>query len=104
MNINKILPRTDIAKDLNASAPKVNGEAATAVAGDHGTPSDRVVLSKDYWELAQKGKTSDDVRWDRVDHIRSQLSDGTYEIPVEAIAGKMLDDTTKHAYLILNCR
>jgi flagellar biosynthesis anti-sigma factor FlgM len=106
MDINKILPRTDVVKDLNASPPKASGEDRSIIPGDQPAPLDRVVLSNDYRELAQaaKTKTSDDVRWDKIDHIRSQLSDGTYQIDPEAIAKKMLNDTTKPSYWMLNCR
>ncbi len=102
MDFNKILPRTYVVKDLNLTPSRACGDDKTTVAGDQAASLDRVVLSNDYRELAQTGRTSDDLRWDKIDHIRSQLSDGTYQINPLAIAERMLHDTTKPSYWILN--
>jgi flagellar biosynthesis anti-sigma factor FlgM len=96
MNINKIPPHsTDAIQDPNATTSKPNEEDKAGVVMDQGVSSDRVVLSKDYQQLAQTKKVTmsrDEVRTDKVDLIRSQLAEGTYQINPEGIAKKMLEE------------
>ena len=80
---------TDVAQSSGASAKP--GSQGKAVAGN----TDRVQLSKNYQDLAQAQKTimgTNEARTDKVQQIKNQLENGTYQINPGAIAGKMIDE------------
>jgi flagellar biosynthesis anti-sigma factor FlgM len=96
MNINKI-PQysTDVVQGLNATTSKQNREDNAGLVKDTGASSDRVDLSKDYQEMVQIKNvmmSRDEARTAKVELIRSQLANGTYQIKPEEIAKKMLDE------------
>ena len=78
-----------------APAPRPNGEEKTGSGKETGGLSDRVVLSRDYQELAQAQKVEmarDDIRTEKVDQIRGLIAKGAYVADPEKIAGRMLDE------------
>jgi flagellar biosynthesis anti-sigma factor FlgM len=78
-----------------APTPRPNGEQKTGAGKETGVPSDRVVLSRDYQDLAQAQKVDmarDDIRTERVDQIRSMIAQGAYVTDPEKTAGRMLDE------------
>lgn len=96
MNINKI-PQysTDAVQGPNAITSKPKREDNTGQVKDPGASSDRVELSKDYQEMVQTKQVMmnrDEARTAKVEHIRSQLANGIYQINPEEIARKMLDE------------
>jgi negative regulator of flagellin synthesis FlgM len=96
MAINKIPPYSiDVVQGPNATTPKPNEGDKAGKVKDQGAPTDRVVLSKDYQALVQAKKeimSGEEVRADKIERIRSQIADGTYQINPEEIAKKMLDE------------
>ncbi len=76
-----------------SSAPAKPGAQEKAAVGNAAS-SDRLQLSKDYHDLAQVQKTmgTNEVRTDKVQQIKNQLENGTYQVNPGAIAGKMLDE------------
>lgn len=93
MDIRKIPPYLTNALDKSSAAGKPEAqEKATVVSG---VSSDRVLLSKDYQDLAQAQKAitgTGEVRTEMVQQIKNQLESGSYQINPGAIAGKMLDE------------
>jgi negative regulator of flagellin synthesis FlgM len=57
--------------------------------------TDRVELSKDYQELNKVKRVTmelPDIRSERVDQVRKQIADNTYQVKVTQIADKMLEE------------
>jgi negative regulator of flagellin synthesis FlgM len=57
--------------------------------------SDRVAFSRGYQEIDKIKKVvmeMADIRTERVDHIRSMIQNGTYEVDPRQVADKMLDE------------
>jgi flagellar biosynthesis anti-sigma factor FlgM len=57
--------------------------------------ADRVELSKDYQELNKVKRVTmelPDIRSERVDQVRKQIADNTYEVKATQIADKMLEE------------
>jgi negative regulator of flagellin synthesis FlgM len=57
--------------------------------------TDRVELSKDYQELNKVKRVTmelPDVRSERVDQVRKQIADNTYQVKATQIADKMLEE------------
>jgi negative regulator of flagellin synthesis FlgM len=57
--------------------------------------TDRVELSKDYQELNKIKRVTmelPDIRSERVDQVRKQIADNTYQVKVTQIADKMLEE------------
>ena len=92
MNIRKIPSYlTDAVQNSNGAAKSGSQEKAAA----NSAPSDRVQLSKDYHDLANAQKAivgTNEVRTDKVQQIKNQLANGSYQIKPNEIAGKMLDE------------
>jgi negative regulator of flagellin synthesis FlgM len=57
--------------------------------------TDRVELSKDYQELNKVKRVTmelPDIRSERVDQVRKQIADNTYQVKTTQIADKMLEE------------
>ena len=57
--------------------------------------TDRVELSKDYQELNKVKRVTmelPDIRSERVDQVRKQIADNTYQVKATQIADKMLEE------------
>ena len=73
------------------SAKRPDSSKETSTQGS----TDRVELSKDYQELNKVKRVTmelPDVRSERVDQVRKQIADNTYEVKTTQIADKMLDE------------
>ena len=94
MNIRKVPPyMTNAVQNAGAATAKPGAQDKAAAAT--GVSSDRVELSKDYQDLAQAQKSiagTDQIRTDKVQQIKNQLENGSYNIKPVEIAGKMLDE------------
>ncbi len=93
MNVSNVPPYvTDAVQNSNA-AQKQGSQEKTAV-GNNGS-SDRVQLSKDYQELASAQKAivgPPEIRAEKVEQIKNQLQNGTYQVRPAETAGKMVDE------------
>jgi flagellar biosynthesis anti-sigma factor FlgM len=58
--------------------------------GSTGFSSDLATFSSAGSQAAQAGSV-DDVRWDKVASIQSQIAAGTYNVPASAVAGKVIE-------------
>jgi flagellar biosynthesis anti-sigma factor FlgM len=96
MEVKKIANHlADAVGSLKGPSSRVNGEEKTATGKETGIPSDRVELSKDYKGIAQVKKvvmSRDDMRTERVDHIRNLINSGAYVADADKTARKMLDE------------
>jgi flagellar biosynthesis anti-sigma factor FlgM len=74
---------------------KVATEDKAASLKNVGGAPDKLQLSKGYQEMVQTKKvlmTGDDVRADRVEQVRNQVENKTYEVQPDKVAEKMLDE------------
>ena len=86
---------TDSVQNPKGPGGKPNGEEKAASTKEAGGSPDRVVLSKDYKEMAQVQKvmmSRSDVRTDKVDALRNLIDKGSYEVDPEKVAGRMFDE------------
>lgn len=94
MNIKKVLPY-DVAGTVQGAkgpAAKTGGEEKAAASG---SSADRVNLSNHYQVITQAKKmvtSGEEVRMDKVMHVRTQLENRTYTVDSEAVADKMLSE------------
>ncbi len=93
MNIKKI-NQYDVAGSVQgAKAPATKTGADDKAAAS--TSADRVNLSNHYQVITQAKKeiaSGDEVRMEKVMHVRTQLENRTYTVNTEAIADKMLGE------------
>jgi flagellar biosynthesis anti-sigma factor FlgM len=71
------------------TAPSAPQTRPGAAAGSAGLTSDLATFSNAGAQVAQAG-AGDDVRWDKVASIQSQIAAGTYNVPASAVAGKVI--------------
>jgi negative regulator of flagellin synthesis FlgM len=74
----------------------IQGRPASGSKEAGGTPTDTVEISEQAQEMARAhGAVQDapDVRADRVAEITRHIEDGTYSVPPEALAAKLLGDS-----------
>jgi negative regulator of flagellin synthesis FlgM len=90
---------TKITSYLTNEVQNSNGGAAKSgaqeKAAENNIASDRVQLSKDYQDLASTQKSiagSNDIRAEKVQQIKSQLENGSYQVQPGEVAKKMLDE------------
>ncbi len=93
MNIRKVssYPTEALQKSGAGAAKPADDKNGTV----NGTTSDRVQLSKDYQDLAQAQKAmmgTEEIRTEKVEQVKRQLANGTYEIKPAEIADRMLDE------------
>jgi len=79
--------------DLSALRSAEDGKATNGREGQ--VPPDRVEFSREAQEMAQVKKVMmerDELRAERVDHLRQMVENGTYKVEPEKIAARMLDE------------
>ncbi len=76
------------------TSPVSDKTARTDMDKTKGAKNDYLTLSKDavgFTEALNQAKKSDDIRAQKVERIKEQLSKGTYNVKAEDIARKMIE-------------
>jgi negative regulator of flagellin synthesis FlgM len=89
MPVNPIQNRTTV-QQANRTRP----ESETEPAADAAHTAERIEVSERDRELARAQRAvgaAPDVRADKIAELKEQIEDGTYDVPAEALADKLLE-------------